>query len=396
MTRRLLVVSSGSWEASILGRNALGRLLTIRETGLFDEVDYVFFPAGVRAFREVEPGFRVHELPGRPDGHAPPGWRSRARGVTDGWRELREIARRSPPTVVNSVEPFLSGLLAAALAREAGVPFVATLVSNYRLSWKVGRLNPIPFLPPPLTFAVERHLLGAAARVHVDCHHYAEYAVERGAAGKKLRVIPRYADPVFYETEPDREIWTRVGVADPAPLVYVGRLSPEKYALDLADAFLRVVAHRPSTRLVVLGGGGPDSEPFRARIEAGGAWDRVHLVTGLSRPDLLSAMGTAGALLATHAGYALLEAALAGAPVVAFDYEWHPELIVHGRTGLLVPWRNGTAMGDAALSLLEDGPRARTLAGALRDRARSGYRVEDHVAALTGSYGELLGVRSGA
>jgi len=373
------------------------RLLATRATPFFDEVDHIFFPAGVRGVTEVAPGFRVHEVPGRilPADQSGDGgsasWRERIQGLWGGWEEILGIAGARPPTVVNTGEPFLAGILAREVARRHGVPLVLTLVSNYRLSWEVGGLNPIPFFPAPLSFAIERSILSSADRVHTDCEHYAAYARSRGAPEARVRRLPRYVDPLFYEAEPDVTIWERHQIPDPTPLVYIGRLSPEKYALELADTFLQVVKTDPARHLVVLGGGGPSEDAFLTRIQEGGGAGRLHLLTGLSRPDLFSAMGRAGALLATHAGYALLEAALAGAPVVAYDYEWHPELIRNRETGLLVPFRDARAMAAGALELLKDPVHSRAMGRRLRDEARRGFHPNRHLALLRASYAELLG-----
>lgn len=387
---RLLVISSGSWKASVLGRNALGRLLAARAGGLFREVDYVFFPAGVEGCHEPEEGFRVHEIPGRSDPDEPPTWMSRWSGLREGWRAVASVAEEARPTVVNAVEPFLSGLLAGGVARRLRIPRVTTVVSNYRLSWEVARLNPVPFLPPSLSFSLERRILAASDRIHVDCDHYADYVTGRGASPSRVRRIPRYADPVFYRRDPDPEIWARLEVPDPTPLVYVGRLSPEKYAMELARTFLVLARHQPDRHLVVVGGGGPLEQIFLDRLRQGGVGDRVLVRRGLSREEIVSVMGRAGALLATHAGYALLEAALAGAPVVAYDYEWHPELIRTGDTGILVPYRDSEAMAGGAMRLLDRPGEARRMAAALRGRARQGYGLEDHLSALRRSYAELL------
>jgi len=68
-------------------------------------------------------------------------------------------------------------------------------------------------------------------------------------------------------------------------------------------------------------------------------------------------------------GRALGEAALGGAPVVAYDIDWHSELIVGGETGELVAHRDAVAMADAIERLLADPDRARRLGRALRAKA---------------------------
>ena len=62
-------------------------------------------------------------------------------------------------------------------------------------------------------------------------------------------------------------------------------------------------------------------------------------------------------------GMALLEAQAAGVPVVSCATRGVPEVVAHGRTGLLVPYGDEAALADAVRSLLDDAPRRQSLAG---------------------------------
>lgn len=392
MTRRALhVLSSGSIAASVEGRKAWERLRAIGMEGYFDTVEYTFFPAPSDRVERPEAWLTVRDVSGS-GGEGVPG---RVGRLLACFREVHRIADDLRPDVVGCVDPFLSGLAAWTVARRFRVPWTLHLVSNYRLSFEVGGLNPMPYLPPLLTFAVEKGVLRSSDLVLADCRHYAEYAVERSARPRRVRTVPRYADPVFYRTEPDPGIWDRLDVPDPSPLVYVGRLGPEKYALELLETFVHVAREMPDRHLVVLGGGGPLEEEVLGRAAGAGVEGRIRIVRGLERPDLASAMGASGALLATHAGYALLEAALVGAPIVAYDYEWHPELVDDGRTGRLVPYRDPGAMARAALDLLGDPATARSLGRAARERARREYSPRASVRAQRDAYRWVLEGRSG-
>lgn len=379
--RRLLVVSPGSMEVSIHRRNALGRLLVSRLDGFFREVDYVFFRTEEARLHVPEEGFRVHDV----SGLEPPGllerivWLRRLWLMVSGWRRIRAIARRAEPDVVASSDPFLSGLIAYLLSRLLGVPFAVTVYSNFKLSYEVGEVNPLPVVPPRVAFGLERWILERADLVQVDRAYYRRYAVERGADPEVVRTIPMYADPAYYDTAADPDILDRVGVPDPEPLVYVGRLSPEKYADDLVECFLGIRERRPGSHLIVVGGSGTLREWAVERVRAAGAGGGFHLVEGLDAAEIFSVLSAAGTVLVTHGGYSLLEACLAGAPVVAYDYEWHPELVTDGETGRLVPYRDVDAMTEAAVGLLENPERARALGDRARTVARATFAREHTV-----------------
>lgn len=391
--RRLLVVSSGSYDASIVGRNALERMRTLSAERVFDEVHYVFFRVPAPAERRVDERITVHEVSGDPPvpllGRLP---LVRPVALTlGGLSEIRRIAERVRPDAVTTVDPFLSGFLGWRVARGLGVPLVVTLVSNYLLSWKAAGVHPMPALPPALAFGLEKTILRRADLVMVDCRHYAGYAVERGVPRERVWQVPRFADPLFHEGRPEAGRLEALVGGDGPVLVYVGRLSPEKYAFDLLEAFRETRQRVGDVRLLVVGGGGPLHEPFLERSEALGLRDAITVATGLDRGAMLSVLAAADAVLAPHAGYALLEAALAGAPIVAYDYEWHPELIRSEQNGILVPYRDASAMGRAAAGLLADPERARALGRAARAEALDAHGLDRIRESLREGYGRVLG-----
>jgi glycosyltransferase involved in cell wall biosynthesis len=359
--------------------------------GFFSRVDYVFFRTEHDARFEFRPDLYVHDV----SGSEPRGilgrmrWFRRLLLLWSGLRSIARLAKDSDPDVVVAIDPFISGTIAYLLSRWRRIPLVVSLVSDYQLSYKVGSKKPVPLLPAWLGFAIEAWVLRRAAMVLVDREYYRQYAIRRGACPDRVRVAPVYTAPEYYEDGGDSDIWSTLGISDCTPLVYVGRLAPEKYSLDLIDCFVRIARDCPERHLVVIGGG-PQHEEVMKRADGAGVAERVHILSGLSAPQIRSALRRSGAVLVTHGGYALLEACLAGAAVVAYDFEWHPEIIIHGETGLLAPYRNWQAMADGALELLSNRSKAATLGGKARAMARKSYHRSLNIARQREHYAELL------
>jgi starch synthase len=74
-------------------------------------------------------------------------------------------------------------------------------------------------------------------------------------------------------------------------------------------------------------------------------------------------------------GLALLEAMLAGRPVVATHVSAAPEIVADGETGVLVPPDDAAALSEAVLGLLADPARAAAMGEAGLVRARSEFSV---------------------
>jgi glycosyltransferase involved in cell wall biosynthesis len=131
-------------------------------------------------------------------------------------------------------------------------------------------------------------------------------------------------------------------------VLYAGRLSKEKGADLLADAFLEARRRDPRLHLS-LAGGGPEEELLRARLG-----EHTTFLGWLSGDALARAYASADVFLFASStetfGQVVLEAQASGLPVVAVDRGGPACLIEHGETGLLAaPDVNGLA--DAVVSM---------------------------------------------
>ena len=54
-------------------------------------------------------------------------------------------------------------------------------------------------------------------------------------------------------------------------------------------------------------------------------------------------------------GRSLLEASLSGCPAVAYDVDWHSEIVKDGKSGFLIPNLDYKAMGESLVILNRDG-----------------------------------------
>ncbi len=386
--RRLLTLSLGDWQGSIIERSALGRLQATSALGFFDEVEHLFFRTDRPRIEEPVPGLRVRDIAGTDQPVT--GGLSKLRAFRDGAREIMQIAEDFRPHAVQVVDPFTSGLMGMQLSRRLGVPLVLMLVSHYQNSREVSGRWPAQRIPAPIAFGIHDWVLRTADLILTHCDFYADYAVERGARRERIHVHPLWAEAAFHEARPDPDVLKNHGIQDPRPLLYVGRLHPVKYSEDLLRAWLAIRERIPGKPLVVLGGSGPLREWFEAEARAAGAEGDLLIKQVNSPAEVKSWMSAAGVMMAPHAGYALLEAGLSGAPVVAYDFEWHPELITDGATGRLVPFRDWRAMAGATLELLARPEEAERMGGGLRQFVETEHTHDQVRGSINQAFADLL------
>ena len=90
-------------------------------------------------------------------------------------------------------------------------------------------------------------------------------------------------------------------------------------------------------------------------------------------------------------GIVLLEAMLAGLPVVATRVSAVPEVVADGETGLLVEPGDDTGLAEALEALLSDRARAAALGESGLERARTEFSVARMTERTLAVYGDVMG-----
>jgi glycosyltransferase involved in cell wall biosynthesis len=215
---------------------------------------------------------------------------------------------------------------------------------------------------------VERALAAVTDRVVTITDALRRFTVERvGIPAAKVETIPYGLDvlpPAWGENEPDDvPAAARVVLA-------VGRLTRQK-GIDVA---VRALPSLPDDTVLVVLGEGPERLGLERLARELAVERRVFLLGRV--PDVAAWLRRAAVLVHPARwegfGLAVLEAMLAGLPVVAARVSSLPELVVDGETGLLVAPDDPAALAAAVTRAL-DQPR---LGRAGRLRATREFSVE--------------------
>jgi glycosyltransferase involved in cell wall biosynthesis len=256
-------------------------------------------------------------------------------------------------------------------SRLTGTPFVST------------RHNDDRYLLGPFRH-VDRLFARGAGRIVAISDAVRVFLERAGLPREKLVTVHYGLDELpAARSEPSPE---EAGVPAGVPLVLaVGRLIEQKDHATLLRAFARVRAEHGEARLAILGAGPLEAETraLAAGLGLSGALSlpgRAEIRDWLARADVFAHSSRWEGF-----GIVLLEAMLAGLPIVATRVSAVPEVVVDGETGLLVEAGDDAALGAALASLLREPARARALGEAGLARARSEFSV----AAMTGRTIEL-------
>jgi len=190
--------------------------------------------------------------------------------------------------------------------------------------------------------------------------------------------------------DPDKPLLSSLGRRADRYVLVVGRLADEKYPLDALEATALARKETGLDLLLIFSGTGSLESALRRRAHDLDMADAVVFPGNLDRPRLKRAMAECDAVLAPCTGFALAEAALRGAPIVAYDWEWHSEVVQPDRTGLLAPFRDRQAMGHALARLLTDRKLARKLGSQARRHALDHFAPGRNIQNLRRAYRDVM------
>ncbi len=161
---------------------------------------------------------------------------------------------------------------------------------------------------------------------------------------------------------------------------------------DTLDAVALVAGRAPRARLLFVGANTAKEKILREKAAARGLADRVSvLLYREDIPEILAASDVCvdASYRGTGLAGSLREALAVETPVIATDMEGHPELIVHGQTGLLVPAREPEALAAALVQLIEDPARAKAMAVAGRRRVEAHFSLAAKIQRTEALYRQL-------
>ncbi|MDA0578518.1 MAG: glycosyltransferase, partial [Verrucomicrobia bacterium] len=319
-----------------------------------------------------ENGFRVHRIPvirRRADRSSV--FEMITFMLSAAWHGLR-LTRNWRPDASLAFFGIPGGPVALWLKWTRGIPYVVSLRGGDVPGHQAGQLDTHHRLTRPFIRIVWRH----ARRVVANSIGLRDQAL-RTAPSLNIPVIPNGVDTTQFSPPSPQPSAFSPPPSSVIPLLYVGRLSPEK---GLADALTALATLREIPWTFTIIGDGPDRDALEARATQLGLAERVTFAGWLSREKLPDAYRAARIFLfpSTDEGMpnTVLEAMASGLPVIARRIAGCEDLIRNNQTGILVPTASIPALTDAIDTLLRNTTVRASMGSAARTRALSHFSWE--------------------
>jgi glycosyltransferase involved in cell wall biosynthesis len=294
------------------------------------------------------------------------------------WAPLVRLLRRERVDVLHS-HKFGSNVWGVVIGRLARVP--AVVAHEHTWSYEGQPLR--RFLDRRL---IARHSDAFLAVSHEDRRRMIE--VER-IDPDDVTFVPNGIDELPPADGPRVRAELGIGPEDPV-IGAVAVLRPQKALQNLVEAAAALAPDHPGLR-VLIAGDGPERQRLEPMIRERGLESTVTLLGQRGDvPDVLAALDVA-VVSSDFEGtpLAVLEYMDAGLPVVATRVGGLPDLIEHGRHGLLVEPGDPSALAEAIGTLLRNPEQARELGALGRERRRAEFSIDQTVRTLERMYEEL-------
>jgi glycosyltransferase involved in cell wall biosynthesis len=223
-----------------------------------------------------------------------------------------------------------------------------------------------------------------------------QFLVRSGAPAGKVRIIPNGHVVSRYQTLLSSRESLRAGLGagpDDTLAIYVGRLIPSKRVEDLLQAIALLRDTQPRLRVAIVGEG-PERSALEQQAAALGIEGVVHFAgRRLDVPELLQVADLFAFPSETEGlSNAVMEAALAGLPIVACDIGGVREIVLDGRGAFLVPCRQPPALAAEIVHVMRQPDEATRRAQLAQQFAVDQYSIERVTQRLYDIYDEVLDV----
>lgn len=240
---------------------------------------------------------------------------------------------------IRGADPYWCGFTAFIVSRLAKIPFCISLhadydkrgiISNYGVSTtvlgsvKLGKL-------------LAQFILYNADMILPIRKSLGDWAIKNGAKAENIRLIPHGIDLDCFEYPLAIDVYECFGIEKKNKIIsFIGRLSNENYVDDIFK-MARFLGRMRTDFVVVLAGKGSEEARLLNMIDKDSVLQRTIKMVGFQKQEICFDLRKASTVsLCLMGGFSLIEACVAGRPVVAYDVEWHYELVKNKETGFLV------------------------------------------------------------
>jgi glycosyltransferase involved in cell wall biosynthesis len=307
---------------------------------------------------------------------------------SNGWNSLHSflrilkigvgICKNRQIHVIQAQDPIFTGLAAYFIARWFRIPLNVTVYGTnpYDSGWLSESLK------NRLVAFISRYILGKVDAIQVDGTKTQTILSNHLRNSKRIYLKPLIPpdSALFYNACGESVRKEILQLQFKKIVLFVGRLEKQKNLYLYLDAVYEIIEDGFANVLFLIIGDGSEREGLRRKtrqlnIEANLRW--IPYVKRSLLPSYYAACDVL-VLPSLYEGFArvLMEAAMAGRPIVTTDVSGADDIIVNGESGFIVPINNKDELKKKVLVLLNDEYLAKRMGEEARNMMRKKYDYE--------------------
>jgi glycosyltransferase involved in cell wall biosynthesis len=312
-------------------------------------------------------------------------------------KALSALIQDVKPDIVQSFDSKLGLLLPIAARSAPGVVVIRTI--NGR-GWVYSSRTPLALALRPIYRTLHRINARSTTATVFEIQEDQAFFECHGLLGGSRSVLVAGAgvdvegfDSAFADAAPAAQLRQELGLGDAAVVITVTRMTRQKGIPTLLKAAALVHQARPDVRFLLVG---PRQSEGPVAISAAEiARHAPYVVATGQRPDVPALLRMAS-MFAFPTEYregvprVLLEAALAGLPIVTTGIAGCNDVIKNGWSGLIAPLRNAPALAERILDTLSRPAEARVMAERAEALVRREFGLRRVAASQAALYRDLL------
>ena len=312
-------------------------------------------------------------------------------------RRTYSLIRKEKINIIRANDPFQKGVYAYILSKLTRVPFCVSIHADYDKRWELdGAASGATILGSNKVANLLAYFVLSRTKIVMPIREsLAKYAIRHGAKPETIRIIPHGIDlkPFLSPRDnfalPTTSFKKEFGLEGKKNVVFAGRLSSDNYVYDILEV-AKKISERRKDAIFAMVGGGKEEENLKKKIQEERLENVVKFFGFQPHDKVIEFRKNADVNLCLMGGFSLIEACASGRPVIAYDVEWHYELIKNEETGFLIEEGNTDKVTEKIITLLNDEQLAQRLGANAKKLTIEKYSIEETSKIKISVYDEIL------
>ena len=267
------------------------------------------------------------------------------------------VIKKEKIDIIRATDPYYMGLLGLYYSKIFKIPVVVSIHSDYdkRFILDGSKGSFTIFGSRNLAKKLEKFVYKNVDKIlpireYMRLNIISEFKIDEG----KVEVFPHGVNFKEFDEVEFIDIYEKFGIDRSKKIIsFIGRLSKENYIYHLIDIARKLKKLREDFVLLIVGGGNEYENVKNIVVEQ--YLDNVIYFTGFQNKEIVVNVRKQNYLALTlMGGFSLIEACAGARPVIAYDIEWHYELVKNNETGFLIEENNIDEVVKKIIYLLDN------------------------------------------